>query len=207
MIIAAPIGGYGNHLRLLILISLRSTLTKEIILEKIYPDNRTWHNWLMFEWKFRNVLNKQILLTHDEVNEEVISLLVLISNPELCYHHYLKVNSSFNNNGIPNFFNDINSFNNFYQNRTNRNNLKLINSYNLYSENLDKDLYCSLIDFLKIKNNNYDIAKDIHAKWYQLVIKSEKDFLNHVNSIYKNNFTNEISDKIQKYLNQIENPV
>ena len=79
--IVAHIGGCGNHIRWLCLLDQTfdiSSITKkdkfDFILNEVYGKDRTWHNWLTYEWKWRELLNK-IFYIANSLEEKIINVL------------------------------------------------------------------------------------------------------------------------------------
>ena len=45
--------------------SFRSIESKLLFVNNyVYPENRTWHNWLVFEWKYRHLLQEIFPIEH-----------------------------------------------------------------------------------------------------------------------------------------------
>ena len=186
--VIAPTGGFGNHLRLLLILSKEfewnfcetSSIEDKIsfIEKNVYPNSRSWQNWLETEWLFRNNFNKILLFSHDLksiLNNENKSIL-LTSSPELCLYAYLKFNSNLNNRSFKQFKEEITTHNKFIQNTLSKNKEKFLtlNSDILFTEQLNKEFYDACIDFFNIENQ-FENAQHVHKIWFNLHLKAEKE--------------------------------
>ena len=208
--ICAPIGGFGNHIRWMLTLdtkiqaelydsrvdqfwpyySINDKLT--YISTYVYGTSRTWHNWLHTEWLYRTSLNKAIPFVHkipekDRLTRRRIpqsNVILCTVSPELALRCYLKMNSSLNNANIDQF--------KVYAERDNLaiieyarlNNRICLNSDILYTEVLDRDFYTSITYYLGFYNN-YESAALIHAQWYQLHQKTEREFVTDITNFYR----------------------
>jgi hypothetical protein len=64
------------------------------------------------------------------------------------------------------------------------NNCLCLDADTLYTEVLDRDFYASMIDYLGF-DDNYESAAVIHARWYQLHQKAEREFVDYVTNLYQ----------------------
>ena len=110
----APIGGFGNHTRLMILLSdkflfyfnnkiIASNINQKlkVVDNAIYAKNKKWNTWINNEWKFRESFHKSIIFDHSAKHCYSDNLLEskfigLSVNPGLCHRCYFKMNSSLN---------------------------------------------------------------------------------------------------------------
>lgn len=195
--IIAPPGAFGNHLRWLLLLDSRfsfpdnATNKVEFIEHCVYPNNRTWHNWLGYEWKYRRQLDQQIYLDHanehgvEFLQKSVPTLLCSVSallgircyvkwrsdaNVEALYHAYI-------NNWSPK------AFKNIVKDNQAESWTKLTNVDVLFSSELDKNFYQSIITFFDLEDH-YASAQRIHSRWYDRQIKAEQEMLNDLNKIF-----------------------
>jgi hypothetical protein len=155
----------------------------DFLINNVY-NNRSWHDWLKKEWEFRNRL-KNIVVGHThkiKINPDHFYIFGKAS-ADTCYKHYLKINSSFNNNGIDEFLNDANIFNQNVDDYKNLNNVLIVNNDLLLSDILNNDYYEKIIKFLNL-NNDYNNANTLHKKWNFLVKHSEIEFVKEVNRLY-----------------------
>ena len=155
----------------------------EFILQNVYHRKRSWHNWLQIEWKLRTQL-KDIDISHniDMISDEKLNLLCCI-DPDLAYRNYIKVNSSFNNQGLESFFNDIEKFNKNANNLKEQKNILVVDNSDLFKKSLDYDYYNKIISFLNL-NNDYETANIIHNAWITCQERSEQEFLNQIQQLY-----------------------
>ena len=182
-IIYHPFGGYGNHLRWLLLLSKEfqfQTLNKpkiDFIETFVYSKNRTCFNWLLFEWRYRKQLDNQFMVSHT-IDESILGKsIVLTYEPELAYKAYLKFNPCLNGYDKNGFLEQVRTHNQenlqdiFGQEKL------ALDAKLVYNPTLDKTFYETICDFLEIEKV-YDIANKIHGLWYSLHIKAEDDVCN-----------------------------
>ena len=192
--ICSPVGGFGNHLRWLLLLSpefdiqIKDITDKKIITQRmIYPKYRTCFNWINTEWRYREIMNKYISFTHnieDEYDASVSNKIIAMTiNPKYALKHYLKLNPLLNGHTVESFLDSISMNNNsnteFRVNQEDK--MLVINANKLYNAVLDKELYKSAIDFFEI-GNVYEQANDVHQMWYELHQQANSDVLNVANS-------------------------
>jgi hypothetical protein len=188
--ICAPIGGLGNHLRWLLLLSpefnieiMRISDKKVILNSLVYPKHRTCFNWLQTEWRYRRSLSKHIDFDHniENVYEPTTAnkIVVMTIKPKYALKHYLKFNPLINGHTIKFFLKYVvkdNKSNTEF--RVNQHDKTLVIDANkLYNSVLDKELYESIINFFEI-GNVYEQANETHKLWYELNQKANKDVLN-----------------------------
>ena len=220
--ICTPIGGFGNHIRWILTLDTKIqaniddpwvgksqdyyTIDDKInfIINNIYGDFRSWHNWLNIEWAYRASLNKVMPFVHTiPPDSRLQARKILHSNaimctvsPDLALRCYLKVNSSLNNATIDGFKMCTKKDNINIIEYATLNNRLLLNADILYTEVLDRDFYASMIDYLGF-DDNYESAAVIHARWYQLHQKAEREFVDYVTNFYRP----EPNNNIDKTLN------
>ncbi len=208
--ICTPIGGFGNHIRWVLTLDtkIQATVTDwrinkswnyytiddkmNFILDNIYGNSRSWHNWLNTEWEYRNALNEILPFVHNPPDKNrLVDRAMLHSNailctvsPDLALRCYLKVNSSLNNATIDGFKVSTKKDNINIIEYATLNNRLLLNADILYTEVLDRDFYASMIDYLGF-DDNYESAAVIHARWYQLHQKAEQEFVDYVTNLYR----------------------
>lgn len=193
--IIAPLGGFGNHVRWLILLdsSFTFNLQDNIVLNNItqkidfikdfvYSADRTWHNWLQFEWRYREDLDTHIQFGHSlvEIGHPDKQTLILKTNPDLAYKSYLKFNSNLNNRPRSRFTDDVNQINNL---NVEGDNFLLLNSDMVYQPTLNRDLYTTLINFFEL-DDLYNEANFIHTLWYKGQQRSEYEFVKDITELY-----------------------
>ena len=186
--IYAPVGGFGNHLRWLLLLdenyvltlngqTITTTVEKINFIKKfVYCNERSWHNWLQFEGQFVMKLNQHLKLTHvpTDVFDDLKTIGVTI-DPDLAHRSFVK----FNSNGV-----DKETF----LKRTHKQNkfckfadqcidtLKYIDLSALFCPVLDETIYKNALTFFNLENH-YLEAKEIHALWYNLHLKAETEYV------------------------------
>jgi hypothetical protein len=186
IIVHGSIGAGGNHVRWLLLLDKKFTLPGddkvEFILDKVYPSDRTYHNWLDQEWAWRVQLDTQIIFQHtcwlrgwehrpDDFSK--YNVYVTSSDAELALKLYKKFNISLNNTP-ENFFLDqtTNEYAESVLCRDNWHGGFIFDTVKLYTAELNKDLYQQMVDYCGL-DDNYTQAKIIHEQWYRLHEKAE----------------------------------
>jgi hypothetical protein len=161
----------------------------EFIKTWVYPDRRTWHNWLIFEWKYREQLNEILPVTHEykfnRPGGPQRKELYLRVTPDLAYRCFLKFNTSLNNTSPAWMKSAISEFNQVterYCLEFNKDTLYL-DVDSLYNEQLDRELYQQLINFFEL-DDNYEVANQVHKVWYNLHRKAEKEIITDLQKIY-----------------------
>lgn len=202
--IYAPIGSFGNHLRWLLLLSDRfeivindhaySTIDEKMawLLDAVYPQERSWHNWLEYEWRYRKMLDSiggirfthdNAILTHDEDNSARFICTTIA--PELAYRSYMKFNNNLNNLPIDNFEGMIWASNRQIDAVDDSRVLK-INSELLWSPQLDRTLYLRATDWFQC-DTQWTHAVQLHERWFSLQQKAEREFVRDVVNLYGDN--------------------
>ena len=195
--VIAPIGAFGNHVRWLLLLSNKysflgcNSITDKVnfIKEKVYSENRSWHNWLKYEWTFRNGLDKIIKFSHElnTMHEDKFKdskFISLTIDWELSYKCYFKINCYLNELSSYDYMVMINNHNkvsNLANKKDNR--ILTIKSDDLFKKELDRDIYNSMINWFDLEDC-YEFAKEIHTMWYNLHLKSEKEFVRDITKLY-----------------------
>jgi hypothetical protein len=195
--IYAPIGGFGNHIRWLLLLdknykleldgqTLVSTEDKvKFITTTVYPTNRTYDNWLDYEFNWRRKLDTVLKFTHDMTDffDNMSSIAVTI-DPDLAFRCYKKFNPSLNGQSKENFLKQIRKQNFMCQFANDAlDNVICIDATKLFQPTLNKEIYNRVIEFFDL-DSNFDDANTIHQVWYSLHINAENQWL-----ISQNNLT------------------
>lgn len=211
-IISFPWGAGGNHVRWLLFLdnSIHNPYTNgqsidhklDFIQTEVYNKKRTWNNWLQIEWQFRNQLDDQIKIEHElydwETNETYKNRKILFlksTDIDKTIAHYFHINSSLNSISFVEFREKLYTWNtelNVIANSDIKSNNWLITEFNIFGEQLDINIYRSIIDFFKF-DDHYKEANLINRWYYEARIKSAKDF-----SLFLS------SDDFQKYTNIID---
>jgi len=244
--VLAPIGGFGNHLRWLLMLDsafsfvtappkdqylifsgsewptyenfiinnyqcsesikleienciVRSDLPRPLImtdldnkldsiLTNMYNEQRTWHNWLSYEFLYRAHLDQLINFVHTpnygpvNNNNKTIGLTI---DPDFALTMYLKFNSGLIglthekfNQHIEKSCQEIKEYS-----ETSKNTL-ILEAESLFTESLNPTIYNKIIDWLELENN-YHSANIIHNHWFKLQKKSEKEFVRDITELYQ----------------------
>lgn len=160
------------------------------LLDEVYTPSRTWHNWLIVEWQYREYLDDLILLMHNYEhdslkNKKVLKKIICKIEPNVAYLSYLKFNSNLNNTSKENFISNIASWNQYVDSLSEDNSYLIIDSTLLFDKNLDKKVYNTIVDFLSL-SNDYKIANKVHNTWFNLHIKAQKEIVYDLQKIYIN---------------------
>ena len=156
------------------------------VVNYVYPNTRTWHNWLQYEWNYRTYLDQFIKFSHrsESISQDYKSIAMTV-NPELALRCYRKFNSNLNNSSATNFLRGTARENSLTKtvSADHPTNVLLLDSELLYNSVLDKDLYSQIVDWFGLENN-YSTAQQIHKKWFDLHQKAERELLNDLSRIY-----------------------
>ena len=203
--IISNIGGGGNHLRVLCLLDKSFDLGKltqkpklDFMLDEVYSDDRDWHNWLEREWRYHEIFNDQILFTHptnyphkdgemEDIinNDEINPILYLMRDPESCYRHYLKLNSSLNSRSKEQFLKDTDNDSlvmNYISKKKQK--VKIMQGDFLFNPKLQDEKIAEINRFFKI-DIDINQAQQVHEKWYNLNRKAEKNIVKDIAKIYE----------------------
>jgi hypothetical protein len=186
----APVGGFGNHIRWLALLDkgytlnfndqLLTSVTEKIEFIKnfVYCSDRTYHNWLKFEFKYRLELNSHLLFTHDMTNMfDECKMLAIKCDPDVVHHAYVKFNPGLNGINKETFLKMVNKQNKmciFAEQYLDT--VKCIDSTNLFQPTLDNTIYNDISTVFNL-DNYYSEAQEIHTLWYNLHLKAESEYV------------------------------
>jgi len=213
--ICSPVGGFGNHLRWLLLLSpeFKKLLNMDdnFVVAKlfVYPKRRTCFNWLNMEWRYREIINSHIAFSHNIENvydsSATNKIVVMTMKPKYALKHYLKFNPLLNGHTIKSFLKHVQS-----DNKTNtefmvkqQDKTLVIDANKLYNSVLDKQLYESIINFFEL-GNVYEKANEVHKLWYELNQQANKDVLSIEDDWkYSSNIKKPTSDNYTKTIQTI----
>lgn len=160
-------------------------LSKEdFIFREIYNNDRSWHNWIWSEFRWRFHLDSVIKLSHkpDDVRPDGKNI-ILTSDPYKAYRSYLKFNSNLNFITVEHFLKEIDKHNHLALNAV-ADNVLVLPCDSLFAETLDHSLYTKIVSWLGY-TNMYDQANTIHRMWYQLHKKCEQEIGQFFTNFYK----------------------
>lgn len=158
----------------------------ETIRNWVYPETRTWHNWLGYEFTFRNALAGHVGMDHYLKKDIAYEKNVLLSvDPDLAYKCYFKFNSLINQLSIEEFKNKVEKSNDKFYNISDGQSYKVFSSDDLFQPVLDQDFYHELTGWLGLADS-YQQANIIHGLWFALHKKAEQEFVEHTLSLYEN---------------------
>lgn len=189
--ILAPWGGFGNHLRWLLLLSDEykinfhtTTLTNidqkvQFIANEVYPANRTWNTWMNYEWKFRDLLNSVLKFTHDAIDVfDELKTIGCTIDPELAYRSYKKFDTDFNGLSNEQFNQMITKHNKFcgFAKEFYPLTVTTVDTGKLFNALLDSDLYEHATKFFNL-TPSLSYAQEIHALWFKRQLDAENAFI------------------------------
>jgi hypothetical protein len=115
------------------------------ILTGVYNEHRTWHNWINYEWLYRNQLNRLISFNHEPNSESADNnnkTIGLIIGPEFALKTYLKFNFSLNGLTHKHFKQNIEkSCQEIKECSTTNKNILIIESESLFTESINPNIY------------------------------------------------------------------
>lgn len=147
---------------------------KQFVLDNVYPDDRTWHNWLNFETAWRRRISKDIHVSH-KVLQGYRRTIALKMNPQHALSAYYKLNQTLNGLTPDVFLDNVRDCNKSID-LLDQGVLHL-RSEDLFTPVLDRNFYNSVIEFLDFDDYYVD-ANEIHQQWYKLHKKAEEEFKN-----------------------------
>lgn len=150
----------------------------------IYPQNRTWHNWLFFEFTYRELLDDSILFSHSLDCAVSGKAIVIIIDPALALRTYIKFNSLLNELSQEQFIKEIELHNKTAKELADNNkNILLLDTGRLFNRVLDKELYDAATSWLELENFYAD-AKSIHEIWFSLHKKAEAEIISNLQQMF-----------------------
>ena len=188
--IYAPVGGFGNHLRWLLLLNKNYKIELDgqklftiedkikFITTIVYSNNRTYNNWLDYEFTWRNKLDHLLKFTHDMTDFfDDLKSVALIVEPILALRCYEKFNPGLNGLSTENFLKQTHKQNLMCQFASQSLDAVIcVDATKLFQATLDKEIYNRVLEFFNLESN-FDEANTIHQIWYNLHIKAEKEWL------------------------------
>ena len=205
-----PWGFTGNHVRWLLFLDNQfpnpfgaSDINSKFnfIKESIYDHNRSWNNWLDYEWMYRDNLNQYLKISHDcydwEEYPENKELYLTADNGDLPFKHYFHINLGCNSQTPAHIKQSIKKWLLEYEFVKQRiqefSNKKIIKVDSLFNPELNYDLYKELINFYNF-SDNYQVAADVHQIYNKCRIESGKKF-------YEFFTSNEFSNILDEFKN------
>ena len=151
--------------------------------EKWYPEHRTWHNWLLIEWTYREQMQPMVHIDHDYDGDDDRTLL-LTMDPEQAYLRYVKFNSLLNYMDRESFEHSTEGQNQkFHQLARNMPNVHELDAGRLWTGQLPRDWSLEMCGFFGLEDR-YDHAQQVHALWYEAHLRSEREIVAYFKEIY-----------------------
>lgn len=150
---------------------------------QVYPDSRTWQNWLNVEWKYRKSLDNLVPVTHIPMRTvSTQKSISLIMPPELALKTYIKFNTNLNNISMDEFIFQTKWFNTQILKLDPKTNL-VLSSETLFSPVLDRDFYSKIVKWADL-DGDYEFANYIHTRWYNLQRRAEQEIVKFLSDLY-----------------------
>ena len=207
--ILANIGSGGNHVRWLCLLDKRfniepayppieigSKTIKDFILQDVYADQRSWHNWLVWEWRWRNRLDSLDLIYLDHPSKRRIdqglltdkdtgpTVCIIVSN-DSAYRHYLKFNTGLNGMSKQEFLDKNSELNALMKDKAKKNpQVLIVDGASLFTPEISE--ISKIVEFFKL-NIPIDDIREVHDRWIYLNKKAEIEFINDIKKLYEQN--------------------
>jgi len=187
-----PNGAGGNHIRWLMYFdksfdTMHFSADKSpdnklsFIQEKIYPNERTWHNWAEFEWKYRKRYNHivNIDMQHNELPDaQNKKTIVLTFNDYMECAKRALIFIYFNKHD--NTLDEIKEYYKLYDSQIKSQNYssfeKVITGDVIWDNVLDKKFYYDIIDFWGFEDH-YEYAAKVHTLWKNCQTRSLNQFI------------------------------
>ena len=207
-VISFPCGAAGNHVRWLLFLdkSIHNPFSDDqsidgkikFIKDCIYPADRTWNNWLTYEWDHREQIDDQLALVHeipgfaghDWQDKKIVFLK--INNINAALRHYFHINLGLNNLTPELYQQRVMSWNNTLSTINNTNlKLNVIDIDQIFNKELDIPFYENIIHFFNL-SDNYKEANLIQNMYYNCRCNSAAAFYNFFTGDEFNMYLNEI---------------
>lgn len=157
----------------------------EFIKSEIYTNDRTWHNWLNYEWRSREEFSKIIGFAHDHQNRPDDSRrLIVTMDPELALRSYIKMNTSLNNWTMPVFLDKVRNFNRTSNSMPESDKYLVVNADSLWQDTLPIEFYETITNWLGTSGNYYKQTNEIHQCWFNLHRRAELDIVEYFQNLY-----------------------
>jgi hypothetical protein len=183
-------GGGGNHLRWLLLLDPQFSYLREyasdnysFIINCVYPNDRTWQNWLNYEWRWRLEVENLIAFSHGRVIQSDTRYCALRTDPDNAFRHYLKFNTNLNTTLIDTFKQQTADYNKLINTNSDSANLLIVDSESMFQPTLDQDFYNKVIDWFEL-SDHYEQAAEIHQQWWKLVKRAEQEIIRDLQGLY-----------------------
>jgi hypothetical protein len=151
--------------------------------EQLYPLARSWHNWLEWEWTYRDQLQPLVHMAHDYDGGGGNTLL-LTMDPEQAYLRYIKFNSNLNQMSRRAFTDIAQALNQKFQQLAGRlPNVHVLDAGRLWTGQLPRDWYQEMCGVFGLEDR-YDHAQQVHALWYEAHLRSEREIVAYFSEIY-----------------------
>jgi hypothetical protein len=197
-----PPGFAGNHLRWILFLDSKFDSTDlckntiqdklDFIQTKIYTQERSWWNWLDFEWCYRVTLDQHIEICHANFDWEQTSnkeLYLTTIDQNLPFYHYYHFNLGLNNKTPEQYKQSIAEWVKefeFVKTQINRfPNKKISACDSLFRNTLSEEFYKDIVDFYNF-DNNYPAAQEVQQLYFKCRVASIDEFCSYfVGDVFK----------------------
>jgi len=179
-------------------LSLRKEIEQYFILDKckfieqnIFPEDRTWDNWIYYESLYRNFWQKGIVglqqgQTADTIEQQLdqgYRIIGFSCDPYIAYKNKCKFTTSIDLHTKKSFIADIEKFNKKLDSVDHPNLLKLDAAEFMCKQDLDRSTYNIITKWADLEDN-YDKAHFVHTLWLRAQTRSQMDFLDEMIGLY-----------------------
>lgn len=197
--IVFPGGAGGNHLRWLLYLDssvaehLSINEKVDFILSEIYSKERTFHNWLPLEarWRYLDHYESFVKILHEPKDDvpESTTVFLTFDDWDKVLVHYACLTGCFSSetmyNRYENFLHEFDK--KIVMCGINGPNKLILKSDVFFDNLLDRNYYNSVINLFGFEDH-YEEAKIIHAKWAEARQRARNDFYKFYTSAFLKNF-------------------
>lgn len=173
----------------------------EFIRDYVYPETRTWDNWLTYEYRYRPILDEFMPLYNGKWDWERSTgreLYLTVNNWDIPLQHYWHINLGLNSETPRSFKEKMQAWDQEYQTLANRidhlSNKKIVEADSLFDSELNQDFYNLVVDFFGFQRNHSQ-AQYVHQLYYQCRERAARDFVNYVESAEWQTYVKTMKDK------------
>lgn len=151
--------------------------------DQLYPQARSWHNWIAWEYLYREQLQPLVHMAHDYDGGGGNTLL-LTMDPQQAYLRYIKFNSFLNLMTREEFIDSAVDLNQKFRQLAGKlPNVHVMDAGELWTRQLPRDWYLEMCGVFGLEDR-YDHAQQVHALWYEAHLRSEREIVAYFSEIY-----------------------
>jgi len=190
-------GGGGNHIRWLlypdkIFQSLEDYDNKlDFIKAEIYNNDRSWDNWLIYEWEWRSILDPIIEMSHmtlpNDYDKHEKNIWLYFNDIEKVIKRYFHINLG-SNSLSPDMIKyqskqwDINNLHAEHESKVNPDKVLYLEADFIFDKDLDRNKYNQIIQFFDLEDH-YSTACEIQKLYYNCRMNAAHRFANYFTSL------------------------